>query len=131
MAAILLFWDWPVGYGRKPQSIFWFALPFIIFGAVVLDPRYLEGIGWPQKNKLYEWLARLLLSVDKFTPKLMEFGLEDKWQPPKLSGFMQFFLHVYKIMGKVFLSYFLSRYMPDLNRLLTVSRSDLRKRAGF
>ena len=103
---LLLFWDWPVGYGRKPQSIFWFALPLIIFGAVVLDPRYLEGIGWPQKNKLYEWLARLLLSVDKFTPKLMEFGLEDKWQPPKLSGFMQFFLHVYKIMGKVFLSIF-------------------------
>jgi uncharacterized protein YjbI with pentapeptide repeats len=103
---ILLLWDLPVGYGRKPQNIFWFALPFIILGAILLDPRHLEGISWPQKNKLYNVAGRLLLSVDKFTPKLMEFGLDDRWRPSELSGFMQFFLHTFRLMGKVFLSIF-------------------------
>ncbi len=103
---LLLCWDWPVGYGRKPQSIFWFALPFILLGAIILDPRYLQGIQWPQKNLFCNLAGRLLLSVDKFTPKLLEFGLEDKWQPPHLSGFQQFFLYAHKLMGKVFLSIF-------------------------
>lgn len=103
---LLFCWDWPVGYGRRPQSIFWFALPFILFGAVLLDPRYLNGIRWPQKNICCNLAGRLLLSIDKFTPKLLEFGLEDKWQPPHLTGFQQSFLYLHRLMGKVFMSIF-------------------------
>ena len=49
---LLLLWDLPVGYGRKPQNIFWVGLPLIIFGAIVLDPKYLEGIQLAAKEQM-------------------------------------------------------------------------------
>jgi uncharacterized protein YjbI with pentapeptide repeats len=104
---VYLFWDFPVGYGRRPQDILWYALPVILLGALVLNPRHLEGLDWPQKNLVCDVAARLLLSVDKFTPKLLELGLVEKWKPSeKLSGLTQVFLVVYPLMGKAFIFIF-------------------------
>lgn len=77
---LLLLWDLPVGYGRQPLKIFWFALAFVLMGAVVYHPRYLSEFTWPFRRRFSEYFLRILLSIDKFTPALVDLGLESKWQ---------------------------------------------------
>ena len=101
-----LFWDLPVGYGRKPMRIVWFALPVLLLGAYCFDPKYLTGITWPQQSRLHNVLARLLLSLDKFTPSLLDLGLEKSWEAPELSHRLQLFLYGHRLMGRVTLAIF-------------------------
>jgi uncharacterized protein YjbI with pentapeptide repeats len=100
-----LFWDLPVGYGRQPLRIFLFALPFILVGAWLFDVRQVKGVTWPLKNKVRLLIGRLVLSLDVFTPSLLNLGLEKTWHQ-KLSEGGSIYLFFHRMAGRVFLAVF-------------------------
>jgi hypothetical protein len=101
----LTFWDLPVGYGRKPLRIFLFALPFILVGAWLFDVRQVKGVTWPLKNKFRLFIGRLVLSLDVFTPSLLNLGLEKTWHQ-HLSEGESIYLFFHHLAGRVFLAVF-------------------------
>ena len=101
----LIFWDLPVGYGRKPLRIFLFAFPFLLLGAWLFDVRQVKGVTWPLKNKFRLLIGRLVLSLDIFTPSLLNLGLEKTWQQ-KLSDGESIYLFFHRLAGRVFLAVF-------------------------
>jgi hypothetical protein len=100
-----LFWDLPVGYGRQPLRIFWFVLPFIVVGAWLFDVRQVKGVTWPLKNKFRLLIGRLVLSLDMFTPSLLNLGLEKTWHQ-NLSEGGSIYLFFHRLAGRVFLAVF-------------------------
>jgi len=95
-------WDWPVGFGRNPLNILWFALPFILVGAWIFNPKYLKGVEWPEMNLL----RRLFLSLDKFSPNFFDFGFEKNWHPESLSKGVQTYSFIHKMTGRISLTVF-------------------------
>ena len=102
----LLFWDLPVGYGRKPLRILWYALIFVVAGALFFDPRYLTGVSWPERSRLYDVLGRLALSFDMFTPSLLNLGYEQNWHPVEVSVRLKTFIFFHKLVGRIFIAVF-------------------------
>ncbi len=98
----LIFWDVPVGCGRKPLRTVWFALAFILVGAYFFDPHYLEGVDQPRRNIS----RRLLLSVDKFIPSMFDLGMETKWHPTSLPVSVRIYNWIHKLTGRAFLAIF-------------------------
>lgn len=98
---ILLFWDLPVGYGRKPLRVVLIALGMIIIGAVFFDTRYLKDVDWPVNKEI----RKLALSLDIFTPSLLNLGMEAKWESPKTIG-LQRGIFLYKLFGRIFMALF-------------------------
>jgi hypothetical protein len=102
----LLFWDLPVGYGRKPLRILIVAVLFVGVGAWLFNPKYLTHVRWPKKNQFYGVLGRLALSCDICTPSLLNLGMEQDWSPPRVSGRMKIFIFFYKLLGRIFIAVF-------------------------
>jgi uncharacterized protein YjbI with pentapeptide repeats len=92
----ILLWDLPVGYGRKPIRIAFIALGILIIGAFRFDPDHLMEVDWPKNN----YIKRLGLSLDIFTPSLLNLGLEGKWKPP-MTVPLQRFIFIYRLIGRI------------------------------
>ncbi len=102
----LLFWDLPVGRGRRPLRIFLFAIPFILAGALIFKTEYLADQEGPKKNRFYGMVSSVLLSVDMFTPSLLNLGMENHWAPPPLSRSTRAYIHVHQLVGRIFIAVF-------------------------
>ena len=102
----LLFWDLPVGYGRKPLRILGYALIFIGVGACLFNPIYLTKVKWPKRSKFFGVLGRLALSCDICTPSLLNLGLEQDWSPPRPSTRMKILIFLYGLVGRIFIAVF-------------------------
>jgi hypothetical protein len=102
----LLFWDLPVGRGRRPLRIFLVAIPFILAGALLFKSKDLVDREWPKKNRFYGMVGSVLLSVDIFTPSLLNLGMENHWKPATLSGGRRVYIHVHRLVGRIFIAVF-------------------------
>lgn len=102
----LVFWDLPVGRGRRPLRIFLVAIPFLLTGAILFKSKDLVNRDWPKKNRFYAMLGSVLLSVDIFTPSLLNLGMENHWTPSPLSGGVRAYVHVHRLVGRIFIAVF-------------------------
>ncbi len=102
----LLFWDLPVGRGRRPLRIFLIAIPFIVAGALMFKSQDLLDRDWPKKNRFSALAGSVLLSVDMFTPSLLNLGMENHWQPATLSPARRAYIHVHRLVGRICIAVF-------------------------
>jgi hypothetical protein len=102
--AILVFWDFLAGYGRKPSRTLWVSLLIVMLGTLFFDhrkfdPSFLGGWNWlldgsPAKAAV----VRFFLSLDEFLPGV-DLGLAKLWQLNQISFPTLLYYHFHKISG--------------------------------
>jgi hypothetical protein len=93
-------YDLMMGYGRKPGRLFLLWLNWVIVGAFIFNPKYLDDIDWVREATKYkQLLIRYLLSSDRFIPGL-NLGLSKIWNPyNEVSDFTWLYWYLHRFLG--------------------------------
>jgi hypothetical protein len=96
---VWFFWGVLAGYGRAPLRVIWLGLAIVFLGAVLFNPRHMEGDRMPPDGKkLRRLLLRILISLDQFLPAV-NMRLAEHWKAKENPYPIWLYFTVERVLG--------------------------------